>query len=208
MVKLSLPLRDYDDVDEYSKGPHCDPSQSIYSRKHCVQNFLFCSDDNPCPSDISCIDQVCQCLPNKHQYITLTPLPHRMYTVGCNFDRTREAETCREYEYGVDETCILNYCSKDVPCYAGTCDTKHHVCVNMTSTGRLSLPSSTRSSSWTIVPLVCRRMTVLPPVVHHCRCWWCCWSGHPWLLDSADDSVGPRLCRLGVSEPQVTLGGK
>ncbi|KAG9071011.1 hypothetical protein KI688_008554 [Linnemannia hyalina] len=141
MVKLSLPLRDYDDADEHNKGPHCDPSQSIYNRKHCVQNFLFCSDDNPCPSNIPCIDQVCQCLPNKHQYITLTPLPHRMYTVGCNFDRAREAETCREYEYGVDQTCVLNYCSKDVLCYAGTCDTKYHVCVNMTST-RVPLPPS------------------------------------------------------------------
>ena len=141
MVKLPLPLRDYDDVGENSKGPLCDPSQSIYNRKHCIQNFLFCSDDNPCPSDIPCIEQVCQCLSTKHQYIALTPLPHRIYAVGRNFDRTREAETCREYEYGVNQACILNYCSKDIPCYAGTCDTKHHVSVNMTLTG-VPLPPS------------------------------------------------------------------
>ncbi|KAG0311574.1 hypothetical protein BGZ97_011788 [Linnemannia gamsii] len=64
-----------------------------------------------------------------------------MYTIGCNFDRAREADTCRAYEYSVDQTCVLNYCSKDVPCYAGTCDTKHQACVNMTST-RVPLPPS------------------------------------------------------------------
>ncbi|KAK3846218.1 MAG: hypothetical protein J3R72DRAFT_486959 [Linnemannia gamsii] len=141
MVKLSLPLQDYDDIDEDSRAPQYDPSQSIYNGKHCIQNFMFCSDDNPCPSNIPCINQVCQCLPNKQQYITLTPLPHRMYTVGCNFDKTREMDTCRTYEYAVGSTCVLNYCSKDVPCFAGICDTKHHVCVNMTST-RAPLPIS------------------------------------------------------------------
>ncbi|KAG0378179.1 hypothetical protein BGX24_004559 [Mortierella sp. AD032] len=141
MVKLSLPLQDYDDTDEDSRAPQCDPSQSIYNEKHCIQDFMFCSDDNPCPSNIPCINQVCQCLPNKQQYITLTPLPHRMYTVGCNFDKTREMATCRTYEYAVGSTCVLNYCSKDVPCFAGICDTKHHVCVNMTST-RAPLPIS------------------------------------------------------------------
>ncbi|KAF9906899.1 hypothetical protein EC991_011462 [Linnemannia zychae] len=141
MVKLSLPLQDYNEIDEDSSGSHCDPYQSVYNRRHCIQNGMFCSDDNPCPSDIPCIDQVCQCLPNKQQFITLTPPPHRMYTLGCNFDKTRETNTCRAYEYAVESTCVLNYCSKDVPCYAGMCDTKHHVCVNMTSV-RVPLPPS------------------------------------------------------------------
>lgn len=142
MVNLALPLLDNtDNENPNSTLPVCDPSMSIYDAKSCLKDSLFCSDDNPCPLGISCIDRVCQCLPNTHSYITLTPDPARMYTIGCNFDKQRESESCRDYEYGVQKTCVLNYCSKEVPCYAGSCDNQRHVCVNMTS-ARTSLPVS------------------------------------------------------------------
>ncbi|KAG0077503.1 hypothetical protein BGZ92_001901 [Podila epicladia] len=142
MVKLTLPLLDNtDNENPNSSLPVCDPSMSIYDSKTCIKDSMFCSDDNPCPLGISCIDRVCQCLPNTHSYITLTPDPVRMYTIGCNFDKKREASSCREYEYGVDKTCLLNYCSSEVPCYAGSCDNNRHVCTNITS-ARTSLPTS------------------------------------------------------------------
>ncbi|KAF9106067.1 hypothetical protein BGX27_009334 [Mortierella sp. AM989] len=54
-----------------------------------------------------------------------------MYTIGCNFDIKRQFDSCRDYEYSVNnKTCLLNYCSSEVPCYAGTCDNKRHVCVD------------------------------------------------------------------------------
>ncbi|KAF9188431.1 hypothetical protein BGZ51_000596 [Haplosporangium sp. Z 767] len=142
MVKLTLPLLDnIDNEAENSTLPNCDPSQSIYDNKSCVKDFLFCSDDNPCPSNLPCIDRVCQCLPNTHSFITLTPPPVRMYTIGCNFDTKREASSCRDYEYGVEGTCLLNYCSSEVPCYAGKCDNRRHVCTDITS-ARQPLPVS------------------------------------------------------------------
>ncbi|KAG0048641.1 hypothetical protein BGZ83_006432 [Gryganskiella cystojenkinii] len=143
MVQLSLPLLDNTDNESgNSSDPNCDPSQSIYNKKSCIKDFLFCSDDNPCPSKIPCIDRVCQCLPNTKQYITLTPPPVRMYTIGCHFDTQRPAQdSCRDYEYGVSGTCLLNYCSSEVPCYAGQCDNKLSVCVNITSS-RQTLPTS------------------------------------------------------------------
>ncbi|KAF9435100.1 hypothetical protein BGZ76_006893 [Entomortierella beljakovae] len=147
MVKLSLPLLDnLDNESENSSLPNCDPSQSIYDNKSCIKDFRFCSDDNPCPSDIPCIDRVCQCLPNTQSFITLTPPPVRMYTIGCNFDTKRPFEPCRDYEYNVNnQTCLLNYCSNEVPCYAGTCDNSRHVCVNTNTTIGISkpLPQST-----------------------------------------------------------------
>ncbi|KAF9334401.1 hypothetical protein BG006_002239 [Podila minutissima] len=142
MVKLTLPLLDNtDNENPNSPLPVCDPSMSIYDSKSCIKDSLFCSDDNPCPLGISCIDRVCQCLPNTRSYITLTPDPVRIYTIGCNFDKKRETSSCREYEYGVDKTCLLNYCSREVPCYAGSCDNNRHVCTNITS-ARTSLPTS------------------------------------------------------------------
>ncbi|KAF9960091.1 hypothetical protein BGZ72_007925 [Mortierella alpina] len=135
MVKLTLPLSDNTDNEPAvnSTQPNCDPSQSIYDNKSCIKDFLFCSDDNPCPSNLPCIDRVCQCLPNKHSYITLAPYPVRMYTLGCRFDTQRVGGACREYEYGVDQTCLLNYCSSEVPCYRGHCDNQRHVCTNITA---------------------------------------------------------------------------
>ncbi|KAG0334145.1 hypothetical protein BG000_008598 [Podila horticola] len=142
MVKLALPLLDNTDNENPDSAlPVCDPSMSIYDSKTCIKDSMFCSDDNPCPLGISCIDRVCQCLPNTHSYITLTPDPVRMYTIGCNFDKKRDAAFCREYEYGVDKTCLLNYCSSEVPCYAGSCDNNRHVCTNITS-ARTALPIS------------------------------------------------------------------
>ncbi|KAF8950846.1 hypothetical protein BGZ52_001275 [Haplosporangium bisporale] len=142
MVNLALPLLDNtDNENPNSTLPVCDPSMSIYDAKSCLKDSLFCSDDNPCPLGISCIDRVCQCLPNTHSYITLTPDPVRMYTIGCNFDKQRESGSCRDYEYGVQKTCVLNYCSSEVPCYAGSCDNQRHVCVNITS-ARTTLPVS------------------------------------------------------------------
>ncbi|KAG9072766.1 hypothetical protein KI688_000544 [Linnemannia hyalina] len=144
MVQLTLPLLDNTDNESGNLNqPDCDPSQSIYNNKSCIKDFLFCSDDNPCPSKIPCVDRVCQCEPNNKSYITLTPNPVRMYTLGCNFDKTRESDTCRDYEYQVGKTCLLNYCSKDVPCYAGRCDSKSNVCTNITaSAARQPLPVS------------------------------------------------------------------
>ncbi|KAF9935617.1 hypothetical protein BGZ67_003255 [Mortierella alpina] len=135
MVKLTLPLSDNTDNEPAvnSTQPNCDPSQSIYDDRSCIKDFLFCSDDNPCPSGLPCIDRVCQCLPNKRSYITLAPYPVRMYTLGCQFDTKRVAGNCRDYEYGVDQTCLLNYCSSEVPCYRGHCDNHRHVCINITS---------------------------------------------------------------------------
>ncbi|KAI7825311.1 hypothetical protein BC939DRAFT_127461 [Gamsiella multidivaricata] len=145
MVKLSLPLLDNtDNENENSTLPTCDPSQSIYDSRSCIKDFLFCSDDNPCPSSIPCVDRVCQCLPNTNSFITLTPPPVRMYTIGCNFNTKRDVDVCRDYEYGVEKTCLLNYCSNQVPCYAGTCDNQRNVCVNITSTRR-PLPQSANS---------------------------------------------------------------
>ncbi|KAG0225614.1 hypothetical protein B0O80DRAFT_496201 [Mortierella sp. GBAus27b] len=143
MVQLTLPLNDNSDNDSgNSTAPNCDPSMSIYDNRSCIKDFLFCSDDNPCPSKIPCVDRVCQCLPNTQSYITLTPPPVRMYTIGCNFDTKRDfVDGCRTYEYGVDKTCVLNYCSKDVPCYAGKCDMSRNVCTNITS-DRRPLPIS------------------------------------------------------------------
>ncbi|KAG0215091.1 hypothetical protein BGX28_000796 [Mortierella sp. GBA30] len=144
MVKLTLPLADNTDNEPAvnSTQPNCDPSQSIYDDRSCIKDFLFCSDDNPCPSKLPCIDRVCQCLPNKHSYITLTPDPVRMYTIGCRFDTKRVSNSCRNYEYGVGDTCLLNYCSSEVPCYAGRCDFQRHVCTNITSERQI-LPDST-----------------------------------------------------------------
>ncbi|KAG0252389.1 hypothetical protein BG011_007005 [Mortierella polycephala] len=71
----------------------------------------------------------------------MTPPPARMYTIGCNFDTKREASSCRDYEYGVEGICLLNYCSSEVPCYAGRCDINRHVCTNITSARQL-LPAS------------------------------------------------------------------
>ncbi|KAF9431194.1 hypothetical protein BGZ94_006875 [Podila epigama] len=140
MVKLSLPLIDNtDNEDPNSTLPICDASMSIYDSKSCIKDSMFCSDDNPCPLGIACIDRVCQCPPNSNSYITLTPDPVRMYTIGCNFDTKRQFRSCRDYEYGVEDTCLLNYCSSEVPCYAGKCDNQRHVCVNITSS-RTSLP--------------------------------------------------------------------
>ncbi|KAF9175038.1 hypothetical protein BGX20_008595 [Mortierella sp. AD010] len=146
MVQLSLPLLDNTDNESgNSSTPNCDPSQSIYDSRYCIKDFLFCSDDNPCPSNIPCIDRVCQCLPNTHSYITLTPPPVRMYTIGCNFDTKRPFDTCRNYEYGVNnQSCLLNYCSSEVSCYAGTCDTTRNVCVD-TTTHMKTLPQSTNA---------------------------------------------------------------
>ncbi|GJJ73708.1 hypothetical protein EMPS_06066 [Entomortierella parvispora] len=142
MVQLSLPLIDNDgDKSQELQDLNCDETESIYDRKHCIKNALFCSHKNPCPSNIDCIDGVCQCLPNEQQFISLTPPPVRLFSLGCNFDTARVADSCRSYEYGVDKTCLLNYCSNDIPCYAGTCDPLRHVCVNMNST-RLPLPPS------------------------------------------------------------------
>ncbi|KAG0308096.1 hypothetical protein BGZ97_000170 [Linnemannia gamsii] len=142
MVQLTLPL--LDNIDNESgdpNQPNCDPSQSIYDNKSCIKDFLFCSDDNPCPSKIPCVDRVCQCEPNTQSYITLMPNPVRMYTLGCNFDKKRESDSCRDYEYLVGKTCLLNYCSSAVPCYAGKCDGKRNVCTNITaSAARLPLP--------------------------------------------------------------------
>ena len=146
MVQLTLPLLDNTDNESgNATAPNCDASQSIYNKKYCIKDFLFCSDDNPCPSKIPCVDRVCQCLPNTQQYITLTPLPVRMYTIGCNFNTKRDAaSSCRDYEYGVSGTCLLNYCSSEVPCYAGNCDNKNNVCVNITS-ARETLPISSNA---------------------------------------------------------------
>ncbi|KAG0283867.1 hypothetical protein BGZ96_011762 [Linnemannia gamsii] len=142
MVQLTLPLLDnIDNESGNSSQTDCDPSQSIYDTKSCIKDFLFCSDDNPCPSKIPCVDRVCQCEPNTKSYITLMPNPVRMYTLGCNFDRKRESDSCRDYEYLVDKTCLLNYCSSAVPCYAGQCDSKRNVCTNITaSAARQPLP--------------------------------------------------------------------
>ncbi|KAF9912929.1 hypothetical protein EC991_007542 [Linnemannia zychae] len=142
MVQLTLPLSDNTDNESGNPNqPNCDPSQSIYDNKSCIKDFLFCSDDNPCPSKIPCVDRVCQCEPNEKSFITLMPNPVRMYTLGCNFDKKREFDTCRDYEYSVDKTCLLNYCSNTVPCYAGKCDIKRNVCTNITdSAARLPLP--------------------------------------------------------------------
>ncbi|KAG0372817.1 hypothetical protein BGX24_012534 [Mortierella sp. AD032] len=142
MVQLTLPLSDNIDNESGNPNqPNCDPSQSIYDSKSCVKDFLFCSDDNPCPSKIPCVDRVCQCEPNDKSFITLMPNPVRMYTLGCNFDKKREFDSCRDYEYMVDKTCLLNYCSSSVPCYAGQCDSKRNVCTNITaSAARLPLP--------------------------------------------------------------------
>ncbi|KAK3825365.1 MAG: hypothetical protein J3Q66DRAFT_327569 [Benniella sp.] len=141
MVKLTLPLLDNTDNESVNSTLDCDPSQSIYDNRSCIKDTLFCSDDNPCPSGSSCIDRVCQCQSDSPSFITLTPPPMRMYTMGCNFNTKREVETCREYEYGVEKTCLLNYCSKEVPCYAGRCDTSRNVCVNITSQ-TIPLPKS------------------------------------------------------------------
>ncbi|KAF8947787.1 hypothetical protein BGZ47_007851 [Haplosporangium gracile] len=99
-----------------------------------------------------------------------------MYTVGCNFDKMGEADTCREYEYAVDQTCILNYYSKDMPYYIRTCDTKHHVCMDITST-RTPLP---------LIPLICRRIKVFP----------LCCSSLPLLVGVAGVAVLGCLIRL------------
>ncbi|KAF8926174.1 hypothetical protein EDD21DRAFT_387470 [Dissophora ornata] len=142
MVQLTLPLLDNTDNESGNSSLNCDPSQSIYDTKSCIKDFLFCSDDNPCPSKIPCIDRVCQCLPNTKSYITLTPSPVKMYAIGCNFtDPKRVSDSCRDYEYGVQNTCLLNYCSSQVPCYAGSCDNNRNVCVNITSS-RKTLPTS------------------------------------------------------------------
>ncbi|KAF9093935.1 hypothetical protein BGX23_002704 [Mortierella sp. AD031] len=90
MVGLSLPLRDYNDRDDDNNYPLCDSTQSIYNETNCIKSYLPYPDDNPCPSDIPCIDQVFQCLPNKHQFITLTPPLFHLYTVGCHFEKPRE----------------------------------------------------------------------------------------------------------------------
>ncbi|KAG0301527.1 hypothetical protein BGZ98_008278 [Dissophora globulifera] len=142
MVQLTLPLLDNtDNESDNSTLPYCDPSQSIYDKRSCIKDSLFCSDDNPCPSQISCIDRVCQCQPNTNSFITLIPQPVKMYTIGCNFDTQRVFDTpCRDYEYSVPSrdnqttVCLLNYCSNQVPCYAGSCDNSRNVCVNITST--------------------------------------------------------------------------
>ncbi|KAF9143273.1 hypothetical protein BG015_000475 [Linnemannia schmuckeri] len=142
MVQLTLPLLDnIDNESGNSNQPNCDPSQSIYDNKSCIKDFLFCSDDNPCPSKIPCIDRVCQCEPNDKSFITLMPNPVRMYTLVCNFDKKRESDSCRDYEYLVGKTCLLNYCSSTVPCYAGHCDSSRNVCTNITaSAARQPLP--------------------------------------------------------------------
>ncbi|KAF9214666.1 hypothetical protein BGZ59_003230 [Podila verticillata] len=143
MVRLSLPLRDPFDVD-YEDAPlttpGCDSTQLIYNSTHCVTSFHFCSDSNPCPSGLPCIDRVCQCLPNKQQYITLAPSPVRMYTAGCNYEKPK-VSSCSKYEYGVDGVCLLNYCSEEMPCYAGNCDLALNSCVNITAV-RKPLPAA------------------------------------------------------------------
>ncbi|KAF9906840.1 hypothetical protein BX616_000599 [Lobosporangium transversale] len=167
MVKLTLPLLDNTDnepSDKPNSTLNCDPSQSIYDNQFCVKDFLFCSDDNPCPSNIPCVDRICQCSSSNTRaeddnedgeaegkgkeggahYITLTPPPVRMYTLGCHFDTKREFASCRDYEYGVMDqnqqpSCLLNYCSETVPCYAGRCDLNRHVCTHITS-NRKPLP--------------------------------------------------------------------
>lgn len=143
MVRLSLPLRDPFDVDYEDTPlttPGCDSTQLIYNNTHCVTYFHFCSDSNPCPSELPCIDRVCQCLPSKHQYITLAPSPVRMYTAGCNYEKPR-VSSCSKYEYGVDGVCLLNYCSEEMPCYAGKCDLDLESCVNITA-ARKPLPAA------------------------------------------------------------------
>ncbi|KAG0205292.1 hypothetical protein BGX33_008000 [Mortierella sp. NVP41] len=149
MVQLTLPLLDNTDNESGNPNqPNCDPSQSIYDNKSCIKDSLFCSDDNPCPSKIPCVDRVCQCEPNDRSFITLMPPPVRMYTLGCNFDKKRDFATCRDYEYDVEnndgaKTCLLNYCSSKVPCYAGHCDLKRNVCTNTNSTTEhLPLPNN------------------------------------------------------------------
>ncbi|KAG0089987.1 hypothetical protein BGZ93_009757 [Podila epicladia] len=144
MVRLSLPLRDPFDEDYEnnlsSTKAECDSTQLIYNNTHCVTSFHFCSDNNPCPSGLPCIDRVCQCLPSKQQYITLAPSPVRMYTAGCNYEKPK-VSSCRTYEYGVDGVCLLNYCSDEMPCYAGSCDLALSSCVNITAT-RIQLPAA------------------------------------------------------------------
>ncbi|KAG0326249.1 hypothetical protein BG000_001491 [Podila horticola] len=97
-------------------------------------------DEVPCPSGLPCIDRVCQCLPSKQQYITLAPSPVHMYTAGCNYEKPKES-SCRNHEYGVDGVCLLNYCSDEMPCYAGNCDLTLNSCVNIT-TARKPLPAA------------------------------------------------------------------
>ncbi|KAF9392063.1 hypothetical protein CPB97_004359 [Podila verticillata] len=141
MVRLSLPLRDPFDIDYKDTPlttPGCDSTQLIYNNTHCVTSFHFCSDSNPCPSGLPCIDRVCQCLPSKHQYITLAPSPVRMYTAGCNYEKPK-VSSCSKYEYGVDGVCLLNYCSEEMPCYAGKCELALNSCVNITA-ARKPLP--------------------------------------------------------------------
>ncbi|KAG0035552.1 hypothetical protein BGZ82_005220 [Podila clonocystis] len=144
MVRLSLPLRDPLDEDyedsRSSTTAECDSTQLIYNSTHCVTSFHFCSEYNPCPSGLPCIDRVCQCLPSKQQYITLAPSPVRMYTAGCNYEKPKES-SCRKYEYGVDGVCLLNYCSDEMPCYAGKCDLALNSCVNITA-ARNPLPAA------------------------------------------------------------------
>ncbi|KAF9927516.1 hypothetical protein FBU30_003107 [Linnemannia zychae] len=70
--------------------------------------------------------------------LTITPAQQRYHVlIG-----KRESDTCRDYEYSVEKTCLLNYCSSSVPCYAGRCDLKRNVCTNATdpSAARLPLP--------------------------------------------------------------------
>ncbi|KAG0034988.1 hypothetical protein BGZ81_001937 [Podila clonocystis] len=63
-----------------------------------------------------------------------------MYTAGCNYEKPKES-SCRMYEYGVDGVCLLNYCSDEMPCYAGKCDLALNSCVNITA-ARNPLPSA------------------------------------------------------------------
>ncbi|KAG0228363.1 hypothetical protein BGW42_002261 [Actinomortierella wolfii] len=99
----------------------------------------FCSDEYDCPGGSQCIDGVCQCTPNAGMYITLIPAPFNVYSMGCIWDEKVNVEGCQKHEYGVEKTCLLNYCSKDVPCFAGECDEKQHICVNINAT-RVALP--------------------------------------------------------------------
>ncbi|KAG0346684.1 hypothetical protein BG004_001078 [Podila humilis] len=63
-----------------------------------------------------------------------------MYTAGCNFEWPKFL-TCLPYEYDVEDVCLLNYCSKDMPCYAGQCDPNLNSCVNIT-TAKKPLPAA------------------------------------------------------------------
>ncbi|KAF9166942.1 hypothetical protein DFQ26_006341 [Actinomortierella ambigua] len=136
MSKLNLPFAPLN----ANSTLDCKSNERIYDGRHCIPTANFCSSENPCPEGVPCIDGVCQCTPNTGMYITPIPPPFNVYSMGCTWDGKVEATSCKKYEYRTEKTCLLNYCSKDVPCFAGVCDEKRHVCTGINAT-RVSLPT-------------------------------------------------------------------